>query len=426
MSFPYRTILLHSVGVALSAALVAPSAALAQSLVPMEPVTCSGSQVVVVQYRLIEADGVAVAASGSCSVTISDSRIVAGTTAVQASGSAAVEISDSVLSGATTVIHASGRAEVGFSGSRLHGAIHRSAQARVRDDGGNDLAAAPLKPGARTTDPAVSVRAAPAATEIRTGPAGVDISSLTGGQVQIGPGGVVVREGGQDVQIDAAGQVRAREHGRETLIDTGPGGAVAVSGAHGELVRVDAAGRFHVVEGDSVVTMDGGWVGIRHGDQAVDVHLDEGAAWRSHPGSVQVETDSATLLARLGAVERGDVVHVQLAGDVLFDFDSAAILADAARSLAEVGALIRQRARARVEVLGHTDSIGTERYNEELSRRRALAVMAWLSEREGVPAGLMAGRGLGAKQPVAHNTRPDGSDDPEGRARNRRVEISIR
>jgi outer membrane protein OmpA-like peptidoglycan-associated protein len=418
MSCPYRNVFFLSLTVATAAALTTPGAARAQSLVPMDPVTCSGSQVVVVQYRLIETDGIAVAASGSCSVTISDSRIVAGRTAVMASGSAAVEISDSVLSGAAAVIHASGHAEVSFSDSRLHGAIQRSAQARVRDDGGNELASTPLKPGASTFDPIAS--------EIRTGPAGVDISSLTGGQVQIGPGGVVVREGGQEVQIDAAGHVRARDHGSETRISTGPAGAVDISGAHGELVRVDDAGRFHVVEGDSVVTMDGGWVGIRHGDQMVDVHMDEGAAWRSHPGSVRVESDGATLLARLGAVERADTVHVQLAGDVLFDFDSSAIQPDAAHSLAEVGALIRQRARARVEVVGHTDSIGAEAYNEELSRRRALAVIVWLSEREGIPAGLMAARGLGSRQPAAHNTKPDGSDDPEGRARNRRVEISIR
>ncbi|HRQ63726.1 MAG TPA: OmpA family protein, partial [Xanthomonadaceae bacterium] len=252
------------------------------------------------------------------------------------------------------------------------------------------------------------------------------LSALTGQQVSVGPGGVVVREGGRDVRVDASGEVRVQQGDAKTRIGHGPGGAVDIVSDLGTMVRVDDAGNFHVVEGDSVVNMAGGWVGIRHGDQVVDVKRGHDAgAWRSHPGSVRIEGDADRLLIDLGAVEQAGEGHVQLSGDVLFDFDSAGIRADAARTLAQVAALIRQRAGERVEVVGHTDSVGSDAYNEELSRRRAVAVMAWLSQREGIPASLLAGRGAGSKQPVAHNTRPDGSDDPDGRARNRRVDIRI-
>jgi outer membrane protein OmpA-like peptidoglycan-associated protein len=409
----------------LAVCVAASGAADAQSLVRMDPVTCSGSQVVVIQYRLIETDGVAVRASGACSVTISDSRIVAGSTAVMASGSAQIEITDSVLEGGSHAIHASGSANVSYGGSSLTGAVHSSGLARLGDEGDNRVAAAGSGTTHRAAEPA-SIRVAPGTTEVRTGPAGVDLSALSGQQVSIGPGGIVVREGAQDVRIDASGQVRVQQGDAETRIGIGPGGAVDVATDQGVLVRVDDAGSFHVVEGDSVVTMAGGWVGIRHGDQVVDVHgVHDAGAWRSHPGSVRIEGDSDRLQIDLGATETAGEVHLQLSGDVVFDFDSAGIRADAARTLAQVAALIRQRADKRVEVVGHTDTIGSDAYNDELSRRRAVAVIAWLNQREGIPASLLAGRGAGSKQPVAHNTRPDGSDDPEGRARNRRVDIRI-
>lgn len=62
-------------------------------------------------------------------------------------------------------------------------------------------------------------------------------------------------------------------------------------------------------------------------------------------------------------------------------------------------------------------------YNQKLSERRANAVRDWLANREGLKNTRFATRGFGAKKPVAPNTTPDGSDDPEGRQKNRKVEI---
>jgi outer membrane protein OmpA-like peptidoglycan-associated protein len=146
------------------------------------------------------------------------------------------------------------------------------------------------------------------------------------------------------------------------------------------------------------------------------------AAWRTH-ASTYAAADTGRLLQELGARVEGGVTHVDLAGDVLFDFGSAAVRPDAAAQLGKVAHVLRQKAGEKVQVIGHTDSVGSDEANQKLSESRAIAVMAWLNGHEGIPAGVLQARGLGEKQPVAHNAKPDGSDDPAGRARNRRVEI---
>ena len=62
---------------------------------------------------------------------------------------------------------------------------------------------------------------------------------------------------------------------------------------------------------------------------------------------------------------------------------------------------------------------------ERLSERRADSVKTWLIGKGGIPGGAIEARGFGKSKPIASNTRPDGSDNPEGRAKNRRVEIVI-
>lgn len=74
---------------------------------------------------------------------------------------------------------------------------------------------------------------------------------------------------------------------------------------------------------------------------------------------------------------------------------------------------------------GHTDAKGSEAYNLKLSERRAEAVVEWLAVREGIDTAWLDRRGLGEAQPAAPNARPDGRDDPEGRQRNRRVEVIL-
>jgi len=78
-----------------------------------------------------------------------------------------------------------------------------------------------------------------------------------------------------------------------------------------------------------------------------------------------------------------------------------------------------------VRIEGHTDAKGSEAYNKQLSIRRAESVKSWLIEKEGLGDRSFSTEGFGAKKPVAPNVKPDGSDDPEGRQKNRRVEIVL-
>jgi outer membrane protein OmpA-like peptidoglycan-associated protein len=127
----------------------------------------------------------------------------------------------------------------------------------------------------------------------------------------------------------------------------------------------------------------------------------------------------------LDAKVLGREIHIELAADVLFDFDKAELRAEAAVALAKVAVVIRAQPGSRVRVEGHTDSKGDEEYNLNLSQRRAQSVVQWLKQHEGLASTAFEVHGHGETRPVAPNVRPDGSDDPEGRQKNRRVEIVV-
>jgi OOP family OmpA-OmpF porin len=103
---------------------------------------------------------------------------------------------------------------------------------------------------------------------------------------------------------------------------------------------------------------------------------------------------------------------------VHFDFDKATIRSDSVPILREAANTLKENPSVNVIVEGHTDSKGTEEYNQKLSVRRAQAVKDYL-EKLGVAANRMTVRGKGEGQPVASN------DTEEGRAENRRVELLV-
>ncbi|RYF25516.1 MAG: OmpA family protein [Comamonadaceae bacterium] len=115
-------------------------------------------------------------------------------------------------------------------------------------------------------------------------------------------------------------------------------------------------------------------------------------------------------------------ISVDLPADVLFDFDKATLRPDAASPLDKAAELIKSYPQAPLTVVGHTDSKGANDYNEALSRRRAETVAIALQQRT---ARLPQAEGRGEREPVAPNALPDGRDDPQGRQRNRRVQILI-
>ena len=155
--------------------------------------------------------------------------------------------------------------------------------------------------------------------------------------------------------------------------------------------------------------------------------MDTGGSGQELPGEVvgliyRVE-DLGGQVKSLAIKETATETRIELPADILFDFDKFDIRPSAADALKQVGGILRGRAKGTVRVEGHTDSKGTPGYNQTLSERRADSVRRWLVEREGLTGLKFTIQGFAATRPVTLNTKPDGSDDPEGRQKNRRVEI---
>ena len=109
--------------------------------------------------------------------------------------------------------------------------------------------------------------------------------------------------------------------------------------------------------------------------------------------------------------------------DVLFAFDSATLRPEAYAALQQTLGTIRQAIPyPAIRVEGNTDSIGTVAYNNTLSLRRAQAVSQWLVS-QGIPQAAITDVGNGESRPVAPNALPNGQDNPQGRALNRRVDL---
>lgn len=138
------------------------------------------------------------------------------------------------------------------------------------------------------------------------------------------------------------------------------------------------------------------------------------------PGRIE---EARALLTALGAREQEDrSIRFDLPADILFDFDKATLRPDAAPALEKALRLVSAYPKAPLSVAGHTDAKGDDAYNETLSKRRAATVAEWIKAKTGRDVGA---RGYGERTPIAPNAHPDGSDDPEGRQRNRRVEIIL-
>ena len=149
----------------------------------------------------------------------------------------------------------------------------------------------------------------------------------------------------------------------------------------------------------------------------------------SAPATAQNSTAAAqgsSLTAQsssLSGTETGFNIQINLSSDVLFDFDKAELKPEADGELQKAADIIRQKGKGLILISGYTDSKGSDAYNKRLSLARAQAVKNWF-EAQGLHQNYQT-EGLGAANPVAPNANDDGSDNPEGRAKNRRVEIIV-
>jgi outer membrane protein OmpA-like peptidoglycan-associated protein len=121
------------------------------------------------------------------------------------------------------------------------------------------------------------------------------------------------------------------------------------------------------------------------------------------------------------------MVGYKVTNNALFGFRMFDISAEAESTLQQAGGDIAKfkQPDQRVYITGYADSIGDPTQNKRLSKQRADAVAQWLISRKFVKPGDVITAGEGAAKPVAPNTLPNGRDNPEGRAQNRRVEILI-
>jgi outer membrane protein OmpA-like peptidoglycan-associated protein len=136
------------------------------------------------------------------------------------------------------------------------------------------------------------------------------------------------------------------------------------------------------------------------------------------PGEIQVPKGIQAIRTEEAKCTRRFLVGA----DALFEFDKATLTPDAEETLKALMPLLTKAGKHPATVEGHTDSKGDDDYNQTLSEKRALAVKDWLVTRGALPATTPT-QGWGERRPVAPNAKPDGSDDPGGRQKNRRVEV---
>ena len=135
------------------------------------------------------------------------------------------------------------------------------------------------------------------------------------------------------------------------------------------------------------------------------------------PGAPAAPAKPAAPAAKAAPASVKQAIVIQ--ADALFDFDKSVVRPDGKKRIDEALAKLQGVDVEMVIATGHTDSVGTDAYNQKLSERRAAAVKAYLVSK-GIPASKITTIGKGESQPVATNKTA------EGRQKNRRVDIEFK
>ncbi len=110
--------------------------------------------------------------------------------------------------------------------------------------------------------------------------------------------------------------------------------------------------------------------------------------------------------------------------NIYYELDKADIRPDAAKELDKLVQILIDNPEIKIELSSHTDSIATVEYNMDLSQRRAESAVNYLIQ-HGISPDRLIAKGYGELRPIARNTNPDGTDNPQGRQKNRRTEFKI-
>ena len=130
------------------------------------------------------------------------------------------------------------------------------------------------------------------------------------------------------------------------------------------------------------------------------------------------ELEQAVPEAEVERVNNGEAIRVTFDSGILFGFDNTALSPQSREALTRFAANMNANPQTNIRIIGHTDSTGKHAYNVGLSKRRAESVVNFLREHQ-VSSTRMTLDGVGPDQPIADN------GTPEGRAKNRRVEVFI-
>jgi OOP family OmpA-OmpF porin len=272
----------------------------------------------------------------------------------------------------------------------------------------------------------------------RVGGHGVfNIGADGSGQAVTGDGVVEVKPDGSGSVVNEAGTFEVNADGSGTYV-----------GAHGN-IELDGKGAGSWVGGFGSIENhgdgSGSWVGS---DGNIEINADGSGKWIGGPEGVVENRGDGT--GTIGAVPREVKMAplpplppagkfplldkfkpsgapcgyvITLNDKVLFDFDKDVIRPDAGKVLDVLATALGKVPSSAMEIRGHTDAKGSDDYNQDLSERRAQAVLAALRQRGSATDA--AAHGYGESQPVAPN-EVNGRDNPGGRQLNRRVEIFVR
>lgn len=192
-------------------------------------------------------------------------------------------------------------------------------------------------------------------------------------------------------------------------------------------VQVD----LYMIEGDNEVLMQRD---VTQSDGLFDIDFEPEKVYKvslSKPGffsnNIEVDTrnitESQVIMQNVGLSEISSKSIV--ISNILYDFDSAKLTADSkAKIRTGILTTLDENPGLVVEISSHTDNKGEPAYNLELSQKRAESVIEFLKE-NGVSADRLTAKGFGETKPIAPNKFEDGTDNPEGRAMNRRTEFTI-
>jgi outer membrane protein OmpA-like peptidoglycan-associated protein len=130
------------------------------------------------------------------------------------------------------------------------------------------------------------------------------------------------------------------------------------------------------------------------------------------------------MLDTLMVLDKVEINKIFVLENIYYNFNKSDIRPDAAVELDKLVQLLIDNPEIKIELGSHTDSIDDNAYNIQLSQRRAESAVRYIVQHGIAPDRLVA-KGYGEERPIARNTNPNGTDNPEGRQKNRRTEFKI-